>query len=192
MASNLLNEQNENVADGSFSSQTRWSAAENVGTRDTECFSSSFAMTAKESIKATLRHFITKCFRCLWRYPRYLLKGFQKLWVGNLKVPLSYSCKCILYEAALLVQSGAGIQLHFYLPKLLHILQLDNISNSSGNTLWGVSQQLVIMNRLVGCDTILVNSLLNSPGQGVYARDQGQDYAQHPQHENAGTQNDPQ
>ncbi|CAM8904185.1 unnamed protein product [Rhodiola kirilowii] len=193
IASKLLKtdgEHHENVADGTVSSECRRSAAESIGNKDAEYFSSGFPMTARESIKAAIRHFFTKWFRrlsFLWRIVRYILKGFQKLW------------------------SVAGIQLHFDVPKLLRLLHLDKLSNSAVR--WLVAQsrsfeptylytaekgylllseearskhnirtvnvnisawhsclgnrwQQLVINRLVGYDTILMNSLLNSPGHG--------------------------
>lgn len=58
---------------------------------------------------------------------------------------------------------------YFLLPeeaKLRHNIRTINISISARHSCFGNRWQQLLINRLVGYDTILMNSLLNSPGQG--------------------------
>ncbi|KAL8088316.1 hypothetical protein AgCh_038192 [Apium graveolens] len=58
---------------------------------------------------------------------------------------------------------------YFLLPeeaKLRHNIRTINVSISARHSCFGNRWQQLLINRLVGYDTILMNSLLNSPGQG--------------------------
>ncbi|CAA0833971.1 Unknown protein [Striga hermonthica] len=70
------------------------------------------------------------------------------------------------FEPAYLYTMEKG---YFLLPeeaRLKHGIQIANISISARHSCFGNRWQQLLINRLVGYDTILMNSLLNSPGLG--------------------------
>ncbi|XP_071704123.1 membralin-like protein At1g60995 [Rutidosis leptorrhynchoides] len=70
------------------------------------------------------------------------------------------------FEATYLYTMEKG---YFLLPeraKSQHNIQTVNINISARDSCFGNRWQQLLINRLVGYDTILMNSLLNSPGQG--------------------------
>lgn len=171
---------------------------------------SSFPISAKETIKAAINHFGKKWHRRLsfiWRLAKQILRGFQKLWdiTGihvNLDVPKwlrilyldrfnSFAVQWLekknkVFEPTFLYTMEKGF---FLLPeeaKSRHNIRTVNISISARHPCFGNRWQQLLINRLVGYDTILMNSLLSSPGQGYLYNFQTKEfynlsYAQEPQ-----------
>ncbi|RYQ82841.1 hypothetical protein Ahy_B10g101403 isoform F [Arachis hypogaea] len=143
-------------AETSTSSQnSRPVIEETVIKNDKEEHRNSFTLSAKETLKAAITHFGRKWYRrisFIWRHTVQIIRNFQKLW------------------------DIAGIRLNLDIPKWMHILHLEKFnsnavqwltkaSKSEPTYLYTTEKQLLI-NRFVGYDTILINSLLSSPGQG--------------------------
>lgn len=149
-----------------------------------------FSISAKESIKAAIIHFGRKWYRRLsffWRHATQILGSFQKLWnIAGINLYLdipkwlhilhvdrlnSYAVQWLekrskTFEPTYLYTMEKG---YFLLPdgaKSRHNIQTVNISISAGHSCFGNRWQQLLINRFVGYDTILMNSLLNSPGQG--------------------------
>ncbi|KAG6789112.1 hypothetical protein POTOM_005198 [Populus tomentosa] len=171
---------------------------------------SSFPISAKETVKAAINHFGKKWHRRLsfiWRLAKQILRGFQKLWdiTGihvNLDVPKwlrilyldrlnSFAVQWLekknkAFEPTFLYTMEKGF---FLLPeeaKSRHNIRTVNISISARHPCFGNRWQQLLINRLVGYDTILMNSLLSSPGQGYLYNFQTKEfynlsYAQEPQ-----------
>lgn len=171
---------------------------------------SSFPISAKETIKAAINHFGKKWHRRLsfiWRLAKQILRGFQKLWdiTGihvNLDVPKwlrilyldrlnSFAVQWLekknkAFEPTFLYTMEKGF---FLLPeeaKSRHNIRTVNLSISARHPCFGNRWQQLLINRLVGYDTILMNSLLSSPGQGYLYNFQTKEfynlsYAQEPQ-----------
>lgn len=171
---------------------------------------SSFPISAKETIKAAINHFGKKWHRRLsfiWRLAKQILRGFQKLWdiTGihvNLDVPKwlrilyldrfnSFAVQWLekknkVFEPTFLYTMEKGF---FLLPeeaKSRHNIRTVNLSISARHPCFGNRWQQLLINRLVGYDTILMNSLLSSPGQGYLYNFQTKEfynlsYAQEPQ-----------
>ncbi|KAH8520703.1 hypothetical protein H0E87_001946 [Populus deltoides] len=153
---------------------------------------SSFPISAKETVKAAINHFGKKWHRRLsfiWRLAKQIVRGFQKLWdiTGihvNLDVPKwlrilyldrlnSFAVQWLekknkAFEPTFLYTMEKGF---FLLPeeaKSRHNIRTANISISARHPCFGNRWQQLLINRLVGYDTILMNSLLSSPGQASY------------------------
>lgn len=171
---------------------------------------SSFPISAKETVKAAINHFGKKWHRRLsfiWRLAKQILRGFQKLWdiTGihvNLDVPKwlrilyldrfnSFAVQWLekknkVFEPTFLYTMEKGF---FLLPeeaKSRHNIRTVNLSISARHPCFGNRWQQLLINRLVGYDTILMNSLLSSPGQGYLYNFQTKEfynlsYAQEPQ-----------
>lgn len=171
---------------------------------------SSFPISAKETVKAAINHFGKKWHRRLsfiWRLAKQILRGFQKLWdiTGihvNLDVPKwlrilyldrfnSFAVQWLekknkAFEPTFLYTMEKGF---FLLPeeaKSRHNIRTVNLSISARHPCFGNRWQQLLINRLVGYDTILMNSLLSSPGQGYLYNFQTKEfynlsYAQEPQ-----------
>ncbi|KAL9368301.1 hypothetical protein Peur_039500 [Populus x canadensis] len=171
---------------------------------------SSFPISAKETVKAAINHFGKKWHRRLsfiWRLAKQIVRGFQKLWdiTGihvNLDVPKwlrilyldrlnSFAVQWLekknkAFEPTFLYTMEKGF---FLLPeeaKSRHNIRTANISISARHPCFGNRWQQLLINRLVGYDTILMNSLLSSPGQGYLYNFQTKEfynlsYAQEPQ-----------
>ncbi|KAK9286778.1 hypothetical protein L1049_015183 [Liquidambar formosana] len=150
----------------------------------------SFSMSAKKSIKAIIIHFCRKWYRrfsFFWRHATQILRGFRKLWNIavirlNLDIPKwlrilrvdrlhSLSVQWLeqrskAFEPTYLYTMEKG---YFLLPegaKSRHNIRTVNISISARHSCFGNRWQQLLINRFVGYDTILMNSLLNSTGQG--------------------------
>ncbi|KDP38854.1 hypothetical protein JCGZ_05011 [Jatropha curcas] len=150
----------------------------------------SFPVSAKETFKAAMVHFGKKWHRRLsfiWKHSVQIMRSFQKLWniTGihlNLDVPKwmrvfyldrlnSYAVqwlenKSMAFEPTYLYTMEKG---YFLLPedaKSRHNIRTINISISARHPCFGNRWQQLLINRIVGYDTILMNSLLSSPGQG--------------------------
>ncbi|KAK1568538.1 hypothetical protein Q3G72_025640 [Acer saccharum] len=152
----------------------------------------SFPLSAKETFKAAIIHFGKKWYRrlsFLWRQAQQIFGSVQKLWniTGihiNLDIPKwlhilyldrinSYAVHWLenrskAYEPTYLYTMEKG---YFLLPESArsrHNIRTVNISISARHSCFGNRWQQLLINRFVGYDTILMNSLLNSPGQGYF------------------------
>ncbi|KAK2662426.1 hypothetical protein Ddye_001000 [Dipteronia dyeriana] len=152
----------------------------------------SFPSSAKETFKAAIIHFGKKWYRrlsFLWRQAQQIFGSVQKLWniTGihiNLDIPKwlhilyldkinSYAVQWLenrskAYEPTYLYTMEKG---YFLLPESArsrHNIRTVNISISARHSCFGNRWQQLLINRFVGYDTILMNSLLNSPGQGYF------------------------
>ncbi|KAK7412056.1 hypothetical protein VNO78_03502 [Psophocarpus tetragonolobus] len=150
----------------------------------------SFTLSAKETLKAAIIHFGKKWYRrisFIWRHTMQIIRSFQKLWniAGvhlNLDIPkwmhilrldkLNTNAvqwlkkKGKLFEPTYLYTMEKG---YFLLPesaKSYHNIRTVNVSISAWHSCFGNKWQQLLINRFVGYDTILINSLLSSPGQG--------------------------
>ncbi|KAJ8749859.1 hypothetical protein K2173_013774 [Erythroxylum novogranatense] len=155
---------------------------------------------AKETLKAALNHFVKKWHRRLsfvWRHVLQLLRSLQKLWnfTGiylNLDFPKwlkilyldrlnSYAVQWLekkskAFEPTYLYTMEKG---YFLLPeeaKARHNIRTVNISISARHPCFGNRWQQLLINRVVGYDTILMNSLLSSPGQGYLYNSQTKEF----------------
>ncbi|GMG99876.1 hypothetical protein Nepgr_001716 [Nepenthes gracilis] len=157
------------------------------GKTDREEAPDTFSMLAKQSFKAIALRFFRKLHRRLsfiwWQATNF----FGSVWniAGihlNLDVPkwlhILYLDKLNLlavqwierkikaFEQTYLYTAEKG---YFLLPeeaRAHHNICTANISISAQHSCFGNRWQQLLINRVVGYDTILMNSLLNSPGQG--------------------------
>ncbi|KAM0004352.1 putative membralin [Helianthus debilis subsp. tardiflorus] len=111
--------------------------------------------STKESLKAAiLRKWQTR-FSFIWRHTSRILAS---LWWLEMRSDT--------FEPTYLYTMEKG---YFLLPeraRTQHNIRTVNISISARDSCFGNRWQQLLINRLVGYDTILMNSLLNSPGQG--------------------------
>lgn len=147
----------------------------------------SFPMSPKESLKAVIAHFCRKLYRRLSFVWTHALRFLRSLWgiAGihlDLDVPKwlrilhldrlnSFAVQLLerrikAFEPTYLYTMEKG---YFLLPdraKSRHNILTANVSISAQHSCFGNRWQQLLINRVVGYDTILMNSLLNSPGQG--------------------------
>ncbi|PWA58690.1 hypothetical protein CTI12_AA397540 [Artemisia annua] len=148
---------------------------------------SRFPMSAKESLKAAMLRVIKKWhgrFSFLWKHSTRILGSLWDIAGIHLNIDVN-KCLRILhldkinslavqwletrsnaFEPTYLYTMEKG---YFLLPeraKSRHNIRTINISLSARHSCFGNRWQQLLINRLVGYDTILMNSLLNSPGQG--------------------------
>ncbi|KAI3790726.1 hypothetical protein L2E82_03981 [Cichorium intybus] len=148
---------------------------------------SRFPMSAKESLKAAIFRVIKKWhgrFSFLWRHSTRILGSlwdiagihlhidiYKYLRILHLDKLNSWAVQWLetrsnAFEPTYLYTMEKG---YFLLPekaKAQHNIRTVNISISARDSCFGNRWQQLLINRLVGYDTILMNSLLNSPGQG--------------------------
>ncbi|KAI5448596.1 hypothetical protein KIW84_015849 [Lathyrus oleraceus] len=161
---------------------------------------SSFTLSAKETLKAAIIHFGKKWYRrisFIWRHTKQIIGSFQKLWdiTGvhlNLDIPKWMRIlhldkvnsnavqwlkkKTKLSEPTYLYTMEKG---YFLLPesaKAQHNIRTVNVSISAWHSCFGNRWQQLLINRFVGYDTILINSLLSSPGQGYLYNYQSKEF----------------
>ncbi|PNY16716.1 membralin, partial [Trifolium pratense] len=161
---------------------------------------SSFTLSAKETLKAAIIHFGKKWYRrisFIWRHTMQIIGSFQKLWdiAGvhlNLDIPKWMHIlhldkvnsnavqwlkkKTKLSEPTYLYTMEKG---YFLLPesaKSHHNICTVNVSISAWHSCFGNRWQQLLINRFVGYDTILINSLLSSPGQGYLYNYQSKEF----------------
>ncbi|XP_062077303.1 membralin-like protein At1g60995 isoform X2 [Humulus lupulus] len=151
---------------------------------------SSFPLSARETLKAAVIHFGKKWYRrisFLWKHLTKILGSILKLWnIAGIHLDLDISkwlCllhleKVKLYAVQLLEKQSKTFEPtylytmekgYFLLPddaKSQHNIHTVNISISARHSCFGNRWQQLLINRFVGYDTILMNSLLSSPGQG--------------------------
>ncbi|KAF8412038.1 hypothetical protein HHK36_004598 [Tetracentron sinense] len=157
---------------------------------DREDTHNGFPITARESFKAAVIHFCSKWHRHLTfilGHAKRLLGSFRQLWhiAGmdlHLDIPKwlrifylerlnSFAVQWLerrskAFEPTYLYTMEKG---YFLLPegaKSRHNVHTVNISISARHSCFGNRWQQLLINRFVGYDTILMNSLLSSPGQG--------------------------
>ncbi|KAJ1435017.1 Membralin [Sesbania bispinosa] len=181
----------EHQAETSTSSQNSRPVVEDDAIKiDKEEHRNSFTLSAKETLKSAIVHFGKKWYRrisFIWRHTMQIIGSFQKLWdiAGvhlNLDIPkwmhilrldkLNSNTvqwlkkKSKLFEPTYLYTMEKG---YFLLPesaKSHHNIRTVNVSISAWHSCFGNRWQQLLINRFVGYDTILINSLLSSPGQG--------------------------
>ncbi|XP_043690014.1 membralin-like protein At1g60995 isoform X1 [Telopea speciosissima] len=151
-----------------------------------------FPTSARESLKASFIHFCSKWLRrvsFIWGHVKQLLWSFHHLWVQNtagvdlyFNIPKwsqllhlerlnSFAVEWLekrskAFEPTYIYTVEKG---YFLLPegaKSRHNIRTVNISISATHSCFGNRWQQLLINSFVGYDTILMNSLLNSPGQG--------------------------
>nr|XP_043637657.1 membralin-like protein At1g60995 [Erigeron canadensis] len=148
---------------------------------------SRFPTSAKESLKAAILHIVQKWrgrLSFVWRHSTRILGSLWDIAGIHLNIDIN-KCLRILhldkinllavqwletrsnaFEPSYLYTVEKG---YFLLPeraKSQHNIRTINISISARDSCFGNRWQQLLINRLVGYDTILMNSLLNSPGQG--------------------------
>ncbi|KAL8159144.1 hypothetical protein V2J09_000681 [Rumex salicifolius] len=157
------------------------------GRSDKEEPHETFPMLAKQSLKAFVVHFFTKWHRrlsFLWWHGIRPLRGLWNIAGIHLNLDLQkllhvfyldrlnsvavnwLERKIEAFEPAYLYTKEKG---YFLLPeeaKARHNIQTANISISARHTCFGNRWQQLLINRVVGYDTILMNSLLSFPGEG--------------------------
>ncbi|XP_008787339.2 membralin-like protein At1g60995 [Phoenix dactylifera] len=205
----FLEPQLDNAADSSISK---------AGSDETDIEASTeghkgLPLSARESLKAAPFHFFTKWrmrFVSFWKNVKQFSQStFQLLTAARWNESFDIS-KCLqvlhmehlsslivqwlekrskAFEPTYLYAAEKGF---FLLPegaKSRHNIRMINISISSQNPCFGNRWQQLLINSLVGYDTILTNSLLSSPGQGylynfqtkeLYGLSYGHDLAEGP------------
>ncbi|KOM54064.1 hypothetical protein LR48_Vigan09g272300 [Vigna angularis] len=180
----------EHQAETSTGNQNTWPVAEDTVIKIDEEPPKSFTLSAKETLQAAIIHFGKKWYRrisFIWRHTMRIIGSFQKLWnmAGvhlHLDIPkwmhilhldkLNTNAvhwlkkKAKLFEPTYLYTMEKG---YFLLPesaKSHHNIRTVNVSISAWHSCFGNKWQQLLINRFVGYDTILINSLLSSPGQG--------------------------
>ncbi|CDP12573.1 unnamed protein product [Coffea canephora] len=148
---------------------------------------SRFYMSPKESLKAAIVHLGRKWHgrvSFLWRIVKRILGGLWDISGINLNLDIPKWLKILhldrlnayavhwlgkrsnVFEPTYLYTMEKG---YFLLPeeaRIRHNIRTINVSISAWHPCFGNRWQQLLINRLVGYDTILMNSLLNSPGQG--------------------------
>lgn len=162
---------------------------------------SRFPMSAKESLKAAIFHIIQKWhgrFSFLWKHSTRILGSLwfkmQDIAGIHLNIDINKYLRLLhldkinslaahwlesrsnTFEPTYLYTMEKG---YFLLPeraKSQHNIRTVNISISARDSCFGNRWQQLLINRLVGYDTILMNSLLNSPGQGYLYNYQSKEF----------------
>ncbi|VYS49601.1 unnamed protein product [Arabidopsis thaliana] len=151
---------------------------------------SSFSVSAKENVRAAILRFLKKCYRrisFILQHTARILRGVRKIWniIGiplNLDVPkllhVLYMDKVNYYAVQWLESKTQEFEPtylytmekgYFLLPdeaKSRHNIRTANVSISARHPCFGNRWQQLLINRVVGYDTIIMNSLQNSAGQG--------------------------
>ncbi|XP_074307937.1 membralin-like protein At1g60995 [Silene latifolia] len=146
-----------------------------------------FSLFTKQPVKAVFLHFFRKWHRRLsfvWKHVKRLLGSLWNIaglhlnldipkWLHILHLDRLNSIavqwlerKIKAFEPAYLYTMEKG---YFLLPeeaKVRHNIRTANLSISAQHTCFGNRWQQLLINRVVGYDTILMNSLLDFPGQG--------------------------
>uniref|UniRef100_A0A1J3ITV7 Membralin n=1 Tax=Noccaea caerulescens TaxID=107243 RepID=A0A1J3ITV7_NOCCA len=150
----------------------------------------SFSVSAKETVRAAILRFLKKCYRRIsfvLQNAARILRGVRKIWdiIGiplNLDVPkllhVLYMDKVNYYAVQWLERRTQEFEPtylytmekgYFLLPdeaKSRHNIRTANVSISARHPCFGNRWQQLLINRVVGYDTIIMNSLQNSAGQG--------------------------
>ncbi|XP_047330428.1 membralin-like protein At1g60995 isoform X2 [Impatiens glandulifera] len=156
-----------------------------------------FSISVKVSLKTAMVHIWRKWhgrFSILWRHARRILGGLWDI-AGihlNIDVPKwlhilhlenfnSYAVQWLekrskTSEPSYLFTMEKGYHMLPEEVRISHNIQTVNISISAWHSCFGNRWQQLLINRLVGYDTILMNSLLSSPGQGYIFNYQSNEY----------------
>ncbi|KAF8093335.1 hypothetical protein N665_0384s0022 [Sinapis alba] len=161
---------------------------------------SSFSVSAKETVRAAILRFPKKFYRRIsfvLQHTARILRGVRKIW-NTIAIPLNldlpklfhvlYMDKVNYYAVQWLerrTQEFEPIYLYtmekgyFLLPdeaKSRHNIRTANVSISARHPCFGNRWQQLTINRVVGYDTIIMNSLQNSAGQGYLYNFQTREY----------------
>nr|VDD08793.1 unnamed protein product [Brassica oleracea] len=151
---------------------------------------SSFSASAKETVRAAVLRFPKKFYRRIsfvLQHTARILRGVRKIW-NIIGIPLNLDLPKLLhvlymdrvnyyavqwlerrtqeFEPTYLYTMEKG---YFLLPdeaKSRHNIRTANVSISARHPCFGNRWQQLTINRVVGYDTIIMNSLQNSAGQG--------------------------
>ncbi|KAI4367433.1 hypothetical protein MLD38_023171 [Melastoma candidum] len=136
-----------------------------------------FSLLAKETLKAAVDHFAQKWYRRLSFMGKLVRQIARSFW-ETLGVHIHFNIPRLLRVLHLDKLNSYAVQLidrrsktfeptYLYTKKRLrHNIRTVNISISAQHSCFGNRWQQLLINRFVGYDTILMNSLLNSPGPG--------------------------
>ncbi|PPD66792.1 hypothetical protein GOBAR_DD36333 [Gossypium barbadense] len=183
----LIKQHAESSTNGEISKPNIDSVVAKIDNEETR---NGFSLSAKQTFKAAVVHFGKKWYRRLsfiWRHAVQIFASFHKLLniTGlhlNLDVPKwlrilhfdklnSYAVHWLerrskAFEPTYLYSLEKG---YFLLPeaaKSQHNIRTVNISLSARHPCFGNRWQQLLINRFVGYDTIMMNSLLHKPGLG--------------------------
>ncbi|XP_056845688.1 membralin-like protein At1g60995 [Raphanus sativus] len=151
---------------------------------------SSFSVSAKETVRAAILRFPKKFYRRIsfvLHHTARILRGVRKIW-NIVAIPLNldmpklfhvlYMDKVNYYAVQWLERRTQEFEPtylytmekgYFLLPdeaKSRHNIRTANVSISARHPCFGNRLQQLTINRVVGYDTIIMNSLQNSAGQG--------------------------
>ncbi|PHT48169.1 hypothetical protein CQW23_12377 [Capsicum baccatum] len=156
-----------------------------------------FFISPKESLKAAIIRIGQKWhgrLSFIWRVSKRVLGGLWDIAGIHLNIDIpkllktlhldklnSYAVQWLetrskAFEPTYLYTKGKG---YLLLPdeiRLRHNIHTINISISARHPCFGNRWQQLLINRLVGYDTILMNSLLNSPGEGYLYNHQTKEF----------------
>ncbi|KAF3435191.1 hypothetical protein FNV43_RR22278 [Rhamnella rubrinervis] len=183
--------EHERQSDGSPNSQSSKATTDDAVIKvDREEPRSSFPLSVKDTFKAAFLHFGKKWYKrmsFIWRHALQIVEGFSKLWnfAGihlNLDIPKwlrvlhldkvnFYAVQFLekrskTFEPSYLYTMEKGYLLLPEVAKSRHNIVTVNISIPARHSCFGNRWQQLLINRFVGYDTILMNSLLSSPGRG--------------------------
>ncbi|XP_019200533.1 PREDICTED: uncharacterized protein LOC109194102 [Ipomoea nil] len=154
-------------------------------------------ISPKESLKAAISQLGRKWhgrLSVLWRFIKRVVGGLWDIAGIHLKIDIpellktlhlhrlnSYAVQWLerrsnTYEPTFIYTVEKG---YFLIPeeaRLQHNIRAINISISAEHPCFGNRWQQLLINRLVGYDTILINSLLSSPGQGYLYNHQTKEF----------------
>ncbi|KAK4254416.1 hypothetical protein QN277_009802 [Acacia crassicarpa] len=159
---------------------------------DKEESRNSFSLSAKESLKAAIVHFGKKWYKGIsfvWRLLKKMLGSFQKLWnIAGIHLDLDIPKRMHILHLDKL--SSSAVQwlenwskafepaylytmdpVYFWSPesaKSRHNIHTININISARHPCFGNRWQQLLINRVVGYDAILLNSLLTSSSQRYF------------------------
>nr|AAQ09996.1 S3 self-incompatibility locus-linked pollen 3.15 protein [Petunia integrifolia subsp. inflata] len=179
------NESPESFSEGSTSSESVGDDV--VTTSNKEGSRARFFISPKESLKAAIVRIGQKWhgrLSFIWRVSKRVLGGLWDIAGLHLHIDIpkllktlhldrlnSYAVQWLetrseAYEPTYLYTMEKGYLLLPEEARLRHNIRTVNISISARHSCFGNRWQQLLINRLVGYDTILMNSLLHSPGEG--------------------------
>ncbi|CAH9123326.1 unnamed protein product [Cuscuta epithymum] len=154
-------------------------------------------ISSKESLKAAVFKLGRKWQRrltVLWRFAKRVLGGLWDIAGIHLRIDIPQLLKTLhlhklnsyavhwlerrsnTFEPTFLFTLEKGYFLLSEEARLQHNIYTINISISARHPCFGNRWQQLLINRLVGYDTILINSLLSSPGQGYLYNHQTKEF----------------
>ncbi|VFQ63572.1 unnamed protein product [Cuscuta campestris] len=153
--------------------------------------------SSKQSLKSAVFKLGRKWHRrsyVLWRFAKRVLGGLWGIAGIHLKIDIPQLLKTLhlhrlnsyavhwlerrsnTFEPTFLFTMEKGYFLLTEEARLQHNINTINISISAQHPCFGNRWQQLLINRLVGYDTILINSLLSSPGQGYLYNHQTKEF----------------